>query len=207
MVSAPFQCDVCWFINIHKRMPNEEFPSDAQLMCYIRRVNLDMFWSREPATVNSTLRSLLKGRQMSQQLGLPPVQLKMGPWPMSDTIGFQIALEILKASKLPGKNDATYSQFDTIRKVRTGYVNSIECEPLRVLNTLTFKNEKGQFFTPINSPTQSKLFTMFMQGCEKRMGRYVKQNIGLSLPTLQEILQRFEAVLSVKEKKFLTHTS
>ena len=196
MISSPFQCDYCWFINVCKRVPNEDLISDAQLMCYIRRVNLDMFWSREPSTVNTTFQSLNKAKLMSEKLGLPPVSVKMGPWPIGDALGFQICLEILRASKLPGKHSKTYSQFDTIRKLRTAYINCIECEPSRVLNMRSLKTDRGQHLTQTDSPTQSLLFRMFMRGCEKRMGRYVKQNIGLSLVLLLEILRRYEIDLA-----------
>ena len=43
-------------------------------------------------------------------------------------------------------------------------------------------------FSLLDSPTQSRLFTMFMQGCEQRMGRFVKQDMGLSLVMLLEIV-------------------
>lgn len=167
-------------------------PSDAQLMCYVRRVNLDIFWSREPSTVATSYRSILKGKRMSEQLGLAPIPLKMGPWPIGDKLGFQIAIEILRASKLPGRNASTYSQFDSIRKIRSGYLNCLDCEPSRVLDMKTLKTDKGQYLTHTNSPTQSKLFTMFMKGCEKRMGRLVKQDMGLSLPVLMEILRIYD---------------
>ena len=192
---APFQCDHCWFINLCKRSPNEAMPSDAQLMCFIRRVNLEIFWSRKPSTVASTWQAIRKGKKMSEQLGLTPTPLRMGPWPLSDGVGFQICLEILKASTLPGKHVSTYSQFDTIRKIRSGYMNAMECETLHVLDTKTLKNERGQILTQFDSPTQSKLFRMFMKGCEKRMGRFVKQDLGLALPILEEMLLRLEMEL------------
>jgi hypothetical protein len=88
MVSSPFQCDFCWFVNLTKRPPRDIYEADAQLLAYIRRVNLDMFWSREPSTVGNTLRALEKGRKISEGLGLEPVQLSVGPWPVADTCGF-----------------------------------------------------------------------------------------------------------------------
>ena len=72
-MSSPFQCDYCWFTNITKRVADANFEADAQLLAYIRRVNLDVFWSKEPSTVGNTLRSLEKGKYMSAELGLPPL--------------------------------------------------------------------------------------------------------------------------------------
>ena len=197
MVNAPFQCDHCWFINLNLRCPNEFFPADARLMSYIRRVNLDMFWSKEGSTVGATYRALKKARGLSEQLGLTPVRIVVGPWPLGDTVGFQIALEILRASKLPGRNDTMYTQFDSIRKIRSAYMNVLECDPSRGLDNKTLKTDKGQMLTQLNSCTQSKLFCMFMKGCEKRMGRFVKQDLGLSFEVLMEILRRFNMELAL----------
>ena len=44
----------------------------------------------------------------------------------------------------------------------------------------------------VSGPTDSKLFSMFMLGCEKRMGRLVKQDLGLSLEMLFAILKGYE---------------
>ena len=50
MMSSPFQCDCCWFVNLSKREPNGASESDHRLLGYIRRVNLDMLWSSEATT-------------------------------------------------------------------------------------------------------------------------------------------------------------
>jgi len=44
----------------------------------------------------------------------------------------------------------------------------------------------------INSKTQSKLFIKFMKGCEKRMGRLVKQDLGISIEMLIGILNSYD---------------
>lgn len=57
---TPFQCDLCWFRNLQKRAPNPKSQSDSLLLAYIRRVNLDAFWSRSPKTVSGSLTGLKK---------------------------------------------------------------------------------------------------------------------------------------------------
>jgi hypothetical protein len=47
----------------------------------------------------------------------------------------------------------------------------------------------------VSGPTDSKLFSMFMMGCEKRMGHFVKQVIGISLLVLQEMLNLYNEEL------------
>ncbi len=57
-VIAPFQCDRCWFINVHKRVPLRSSPGDQRALMLIRRVNLDVFWSREERTVSRVVGEL-----------------------------------------------------------------------------------------------------------------------------------------------------
>jgi hypothetical protein len=168
------------------------FEADIRLLGYIRRVNLDIMWSKEPLTVGNTLRLLEKGKKMSAELGLPPVSITVGPWPVQDKCGFQVAIEILRASQMPGKNSSAYSQFDSIRKIRSAYLTAFEASPERCLENACLKSEKGQISTLLNSETQSKLFYMFMQGCEKRMGRLVKQDIGMSGGMMKAMLEIYE---------------
>ena len=99
MLGAPFQCHVCWFGNLKGRNPEEREPLDSLLMNYAKRVNLDVMWSKEKGTVNCWLASIRKGKLMSEELGLEPVDLKISSWPVTDNQGFQIAIEMLRASQ------------------------------------------------------------------------------------------------------------
>ena len=71
MLLSPFQCDYCLFVNLLKREANGAAPVDRLLLAYIRRVNLDIMWSREESTVASTLGQFCKGRDLRRELGLP----------------------------------------------------------------------------------------------------------------------------------------
>ena len=195
MVCSPFQCDYCWYVNIHKGEANHWYPDDARKLAYIRRVNLDIMWSREPSTVASTLNSLIKAKKCSEELNLPIQKIQVGPWPVADTCGFQTAIEMLKHSQGKGKNSSNYIQFDSIRKTRSAYANAYESSPKRCLDNRKLKSDKGQLLSFVSGPTDSKLFTMFMLGCEKRMGRFVKQDIGISFEILQAMLDLYDQEL------------
>ena len=196
MVCSPFQCDYCWYANIHKGEANHWYPDDARKLAYIRRVNLDIMWSREPSTVASTLNSLIKAKKCSEELNLPIQKIQVGPWPVADTCGFQTAIEMLKHSQGKGKNSSNYIQFDSIRKTRSAYANAYESSPKRCLDNRKLKSDKGQLLSFVSGPTDSKLFTMFMLGCEKRMGRFVKQDIGISFEILQAMLDLYDQELN-----------
>ena len=51
-----------------------------------------MMWAPEESTVGSTLSQIKKGKGLSAELGLEPVGMAMGPWPVGDQMGFQVAL-------------------------------------------------------------------------------------------------------------------
>jgi hypothetical protein len=108
MISSPFQCEMCWFANIHKCDANTWYSDNARQLAYFRQVNLDVMWSREPSTVLSTLNTLKKAKKASEEMGLEHVPIAVGPWPVADTCGFQIAVEMLKLSQNQGKNDKSY---------------------------------------------------------------------------------------------------
>ena len=49
---CPFECDSCIFHKLRGSDPNLNPEIDKLHMCYIRRLNLDAFWSRETSTVH-----------------------------------------------------------------------------------------------------------------------------------------------------------
>ncbi len=178
-------------------------------MGYIRRVNLDIMWSREKNTLNSVLTNLRKAKRMSEALTLPPVHLPLGPWPVDDTQGFQVAIEIVRASQEPGRNAKEYQQFDSIRKIRSAYSSVFESSPRGAHVGLTFRGEKSHMtFHFTDSKLNCHLFRSFMTGLQKRMGRLVFQDLALDVRVLAHILNLMEREIrsddtSWQRKRFL----
>ena len=73
----PFQCDTCWFRNIMQRFPSSSSYKDTKLLAYIRRVNLDLIWSRSEGT--SYMSSYKKALKIDMDLGLTPTHYMQGP--------------------------------------------------------------------------------------------------------------------------------
>ena len=107
MLCAPFQCDLCWFVNLKGREVDSNSLGDQRLLRYIRRVNLDVMWSSEESTVRNTLSDLRKGRALSSELDLASVDVPLGPWPVGDQLGFQVAIKLLRALQRKGRNRLT----------------------------------------------------------------------------------------------------
>ena len=82
----PFQCDCCWFRNLKFRDPSVNSEADRRLLKYIRRVNLDRMWSREPATVRSIRLNLNKTIKYCLELSVEPTLPNLGHWPIGDKV-------------------------------------------------------------------------------------------------------------------------
>ena len=195
MLLNPFQCDLCWFRNLKGRNPDLERLEDKALMSCIRRVNLDMLWSCSPSTVAATMSNVKKGVRMCEELGISPTYAVLGPWPLKDKVGFTVALQMVKASLIPGKYHQTYQQFDTIRTVRTAFSNVFEASTGAHSSRSVFRGDRGVVLHPSKCPTQSLWFEKFTKGLLGRMGRDVRSNAGLSHLVLLEMLNNAEEEL------------
>ena len=94
-----------------------------------------------------SLGDLRKAARMSSILDLTPHHVSRGPWPVGDNLGFQVAVEILRASQEKGRNSSEYVQFDTVRKIRSGYTNAFESSPAAVLESIMFKGDFGDSYS------------------------------------------------------------
>ena len=195
----PFQCDYCWFWNLQGRSPLSDSHSDATLLKYIRRVNLDIFWSREPTTVRANLTQINKLKSLPSTIGMEGLNLPRGPWPVGDYVGFGLAIVMLRASQDKGRHNSDYVQFDTIRKIRSAWSNAHESSAVGEENLLALKGDKGKTYRLSTSASESRLFYRFITGLESRMGRLVKSNVGIDTNILLEILNIYNRDLADKQ--------
>ena len=193
----PFQCDLCWFRNLKYRSPrNYSADSDVRLLEYIRRVNLDEMWSREPGTVRSIRTNLAKMIKYCKELAVDPDLPKIGPWPVGDKVGFHVALSQLRFSQEKGINEMSHLQYDTIRKIRTAYSHVHEVSAMANDSfSHSFRTLTGKIFSNSTYPTQSRFFRKYMEGMLERMGKQTKANMVLDYKVLHKILESFEIEL------------
>ena len=173
-----------------QRFPSSSSYKDTKLLAYIRRVNLDLIWSRSEGT--SYMSSYKKALKIDMELGLTPTHYMQGPWPLKDEVGFQVAIEIVGASLFEGNNVKSYQQFDTIRRIRTMHQHMFESGPDRK-NIVFKKPNKGDVLHTSQCPTNSLFFTRFMEGCLKRMGKEVKSDLALDSDILHCILNNLNS--------------
>ena len=199
-VVVPFQCDVCWFRALEGREPRSNSYQDNRIMAYIRRVNLDLIWSRAPGTIASARDNIKMMIRMWRELGITIDLPSLGPWPPSDRVGFRIALAQVRYSQRPGANESTHLQFDTVRKMRTAYNHVYEVgKAIGAMDLSGFKGMKGEIFAASNCPTDSRFFQLFTRGLLLRLGRQTRSNWGLDYKVLHIILKNIETELELEE--------
>ena len=176
-------------------MPLKGSSRDQCLLGYIRRVNLDLLWSREPATIRSNVTQLNKLKRIPELMRMGDFELERGPWPVKDTVGFRLAIAMLRASQDKGRHDPEYVQFDTIRKMRSTFSNVYESSARAAEVNGLLKGERGRVYRLTDAPSDSRFFQRFILGLESRMGRLVKSNIGIDVKILQLILRAYEQEL------------
>ena len=197
---TPFQCDHCWFVNLERRLPNKHSYQDQRLLGYIRRANLDIIWSRAPGTIANAKNGIKHLVRSWQELGMKVELPALGPWVVGDNVGFGVAVAMLKYAQRSGINRSTHMQFESIRKLRTAYAHLHANARLASNPEVTsFKAQKGELFNITDSPTDSKLFQMFMRGLLLRMGKQTESNWGLDYKVLLAILFNLEERLNSEE--------
>lgn len=196
---APFQCDFCWFINLKGRLCNPRRIEDRLCIAVIRRVNLDMFWSREQSTVRGVFRVYERALKASEILGIrTSVHIQRRPCPLEDRIGFGDAMVILWQSLQSGKNDKEYQQFESIRKIRSLATTIQLSRGRESVEGLGFR--EGTRTSLLGKTTSNSIFfSKFMKGCEKRMGRLIKQDAALSIELLMKLMSNLERELGTVE--------
>ena len=193
----PFQCDICWFRNLHRRSPREDSEVDTRMMAHIRRVNLDLLWSREPATIKKQITNFNKSVKADLMHGLDPVFPKKGPWKIGDDVGFRVALRMVTISRWTGRYHKTHQQYDTICQLRGLFSNMYESSVEGASTTLTLRNVRGESLSISTCPTQSLFFRNFALGCLSRMGKDVRSDRALDRRILHLILKNLESEINV----------
>lgn len=181
-----FECDVCSFRNVNRRDVCWSSERDLRTLRYVRRVSLDVMWSRSKGTVRSTFNRMRRDcKEASEMLSLGHIFPKMGNPKMEDRDGMALALVLLHTSLRKG----TYTdhlQFDTVRKTVSWAWQAW---------TAIERGEEGTVFASddrtmhsCESPTRSKWFQRFVLGVKRRMGVVRKQDEAITSEQMKALL-------------------
>ncbi len=192
-VISPFQCDRCWFLNLHGRLPMSSSLSDDRELALIRRANLDMFWSRESSTVSQTMGSLKELIGGAKSAGrLIPLE-GMTPWKVGDDEGMGVAIAMLEKSiKTSGANSSEFLQFSTIRKLRSASANVFAATSQASTTAFVMKTSAGAIQRIYSGGTQSVLLERFVMGLKARMPHISKRNKPITSVMVNYVLDALE---------------
>jgi hypothetical protein len=132
-----FECDICIFRKLYNRDASPQFSKDVFALSCIRRINLDAFWSRARATVESNAAKIREGLRLSEALGLSGPYLSPGPLPLDDHCGYEVAMQMVSSSLNSGRYSVSHKQWDTIRKLRSSYSNQVRASGMANSKTLS----------------------------------------------------------------------
>jgi len=188
---TPFQCDWCLFRALTGRIPGASSRHDDYLLCLLRRANLDSLWGRETTTVAANRRNLNQLiRIWSEHIGVEPQLPSLGPFPVKDVFGVTAAVAMLAKSAEPGKYK-NYTQFKSIRKLRSAYSNLFHASAEGSVAMSTLGRDSAKIFLS-NCPSHSLWFERFAKGCLRRMGQEIRQDLALSIRVLLALLDLLE---------------
>jgi hypothetical protein len=189
---VPFECDLCVFRKLRSASPDVTDPGDELLLACIRRVNLDSFWSRTTSTVNGNKDKIAFSLELSKSVGLRGPYNVDGPLPDFDHCGYEIAVDMLLHSRRPGRYSKEYTQFDTIRKLRTVFSNHCRATAQANRSSLAIGDTKGKYQRLGDDACSSFWFHRFIEGCKRRMGQDWRPNKAISKQLMIRVLLEAE---------------
>jgi hypothetical protein len=155
-----------------------ENPEHKLLMTYIRRANLDAFWSRRPSTVAGLVRGFKEQVEMGDILGLQMFD-PMGPFSRQYNSGILAAVGVLMRAQKPGCHEARL-KYSSVRAARMVHTNTFGATAVGVEGALVWRSEKTRFVAT-KAPTDSGWFVRFMSGFRLCVGERVQQDAAISI--------------------------
>jgi hypothetical protein len=200
---SPFECDGCSFFKLKGQAPRVGNHADDLLQSYIRRANLDAFWSRRPSTVKGLVRLFKEQTEVGDLLGFD-MFTPMGPFRREYNTGIGAAVGLLSRAQKAGRHEAKL-KFSSARKARTVHTNSYQATARAIEGASVWRSAKTRFVAT-ESPTDTEWFVRFMAGFHARVGERTKQDAAISVGVMlktQELLQEewAEAIAGGKRQR------
>lgn len=185
---VPFECDWCIFRKLRRgQSPLLDSDTDRYLLAAIRRINLDAFWSRASSTVRTNKDRIKSSLDLSASVGLEGPYFYSGKSADFDIAAYEVAIQTVLASRKPGKHSNEYTQWDTVRKIRSAHATFAKTTPQASQRVLALSDEKGQIERFVEDGTASYWFSRFFVGCKRRMGQDWRPNQAFSTTMLLEM--------------------
>ena len=186
---CPFECDACTFYRLKGRLPEARNITDSTLLVYLRRANLDAFWSRRPGTIEGLRTLFFRQAKVGVTFGFDMFD-SPGPFPSNYDSGIRCAVGVLHQSRLPGLHEAT-QKYSSVRKVRSLSTNLYNASALGAVGNVVYRTKQGRNVAT-SAPTESEWFSRFMSGLHARMGDRRKRDAAISIKQILAIQSLLE---------------
>jgi hypothetical protein len=109
----PFQCGKCLLKNLGGRDPIPG--NDGIYMACIQRANLDAMAGKSPLTIGAHLREMIANARM---INKTPSYQPRGPFPLHDSVGMGLAVDMLLKSLISKGRIQKHVQFLTLQRLQ-----------------------------------------------------------------------------------------
>jgi hypothetical protein len=140
---------------------------DTLLLAAIRIVNLDSFWSQATSTVDSTRQLIDRGLVLSRNVGSSGPYFELGPMPLTDHFGYEVAVQMVLDSCGRGNYHGYHKQFDTIRRLQSAFHSQAACAAINSGSNMALGNKREEYKRFAREATTSVWFQHFMSGCKR----------------------------------------
>ncbi len=127
----PFQCEFCWLRNLEGTRKPIEGKDDCYVAC-IKRANIDAMLGKSPLTIANHLHEVSAVVKNSALINKTPSYHAQGPFPMSDSVGMGLAVDMLVKLLVAKGRIMEHIQFSTLRHLRATYTKNWESSLMRV---------------------------------------------------------------------------
>jgi hypothetical protein len=187
---CPFECDGCSFYRLKQRLPDPKSRIDSLLQIYLRRANLDAFWSRRPGTVEGMRRLFFAQAEVGDLFGFEMFD-RIGPFPHDYDSGIRSAIGTLWQSQKAGRHEEK-QKYSSVRKVRSLHTNLHNASAKAASSSLVWRSEKGRFITT-TAPSDREWHVRFMSGLHARIGDRRKRDAAISIEQMIAVQSFLEA--------------
>jgi hypothetical protein len=119
---------------------------------------------------------------------------------MNDHCGYEVALQMVLDSTGSGSYSKDYKQFNTIRRLRTAFANQARTSVKVAGRVLAMVDIKGHFQRFATESAGSDWFSMFSEGCKRRMGQIWRPNQAISIELVHALLAKVEEKVMASEE-------
>jgi hypothetical protein len=141
-------------------------------------------------TIQGQKDMLKQGLKYSRLAGLEGPYWYDGRLPAHDHCGYEVVIQMVLKSRTPGNHAATYTQFDSIRKLRSVYGNFLRSLTQANSQVCALGDEKGRYQRFSMDPCGSLWFHQFVTGCRYRMGMDWRPNEAMSTELILAVLEQ-----------------